>query len=96
MAGGATGLLTDAVARNAGVCLRLRLLADCSSSTLTRMQPFYEVTVSRPWHWGTAVVSAPGAAVPETLEDSLVTAAAEALVIKVRHAQDIDAGGVRG
>jgi hypothetical protein len=55
------------------------------------MQPIYEVTLSRPWHWGIAIVSAPGAAVPETLADSLVTATAEALVIKVRHAQDIEA-----
>lgn len=58
---------------------------------LTDMQPIYEVTLSRPWHWGIAIVSAPGAAVPETLADSLVTATAEALVIKVRHAQDIEA-----
>jgi hypothetical protein len=55
------------------------------------MQPFYEVTLSRPWHWGIAVVSTPQAAVPETLDDSLVTATSEALVIKVRHAQDIEA-----
>jgi hypothetical protein len=55
------------------------------------MQPLYEVTLSRPWHWGIAIVSAPGAAVPDALDRQLVTATAEALVIKVRHAQDVDA-----
>jgi hypothetical protein len=55
------------------------------------MQPLYEVTVSRPWHWGIAIVSAPGAAVPESLDQSPVAATPEALVIKVRHAQDVDA-----
>lgn len=55
------------------------------------MQPLYEVTLSRPWHWGIAIVSTPSAVVPETLSQSLVTATPDALVIKVRHAQDIDA-----
>lgn len=55
------------------------------------MQPLYEVTLSHPWHWGIAIVSAPGAAVPDALDQSLVTATPEALVIKVRHAQDVDA-----
>lgn len=55
------------------------------------MQPLFEVTLTRPWHWGIAIMSAPGAAVPETLEPSLVTATPDALVIKVKHAQDIEA-----
>jgi hypothetical protein len=55
------------------------------------MQPLYEVTLARPWHWGIAIVSTPNAAVPETLEPTLVTATPDALVIKVRHAQDIEA-----
>jgi hypothetical protein len=55
------------------------------------MQPLFEVTLARPWHWGIAIVSAPGAAVPETLEPSLVTATRDALIIKVKHAQDIEA-----
>jgi hypothetical protein len=50
----------------------------------------YEVTVSRPWHWGIAIVSTPGAEVPHSLDESLVTATPEAIVIKVRHAQDVD------
>ena len=55
------------------------------------MQPLYVVTLSRPWHWGIAIVSAPGAAVPDHLDQSLIRANDEALVIKVRHAQDVDA-----
>lgn len=55
------------------------------------MQPLNEVTVSRPWHWGIAIVSAPLAAVPEVLDQGRVTASQEALVVKVRHAQDIEA-----
>lgn len=60
------------------------------------MQPLYEVTLSRPWHWGIAIVSTPSAMVPETLSQSLVTATPDALVIKVRHAQDIDAEAFEG
>jgi hypothetical protein len=54
------------------------------------MQPLYEVTVTRPWHWGIAIVCTPGAEVPDALDQSLVTATPEAIVIKVRHAQDVD------
>ena len=54
------------------------------------MQPLFEVALSRSWHWGIAIVSAPGAAVPEALDKSLVTGSHEALVIKVRHAHDVD------
>lgn len=60
------------------------------------MQPFLELTLSRPWHWGIAIVSARGAPFPETLDESLVTATADALVIKVRHAQDIEADVFEG
>ena len=72
------------------------LLPAGKARTLRRVQPFYEVTLSRPWHWGIAIVSATGAAVPESLEESLVTATSEALVIKVRHAQDIEADRFEG
>jgi hypothetical protein len=60
------------------------------------MQPLYEVTLSRPWHWGIAILSAPGAAVPEQLDQTLVTGTPEAIVIKVRHAQDVDAERFEG
>jgi hypothetical protein len=55
------------------------------------VQPFYEVTICRPWHWGIAIVGAPKAVVPTELGDGVVTATTDCLVIKVRHAQDIDA-----
>ena len=58
---------------------------------MTAVQPFYEMTLVRPWHWGIAILSAPGAAVPETLGESLVTATEKTLVVKVCHAQDIEA-----
>jgi hypothetical protein len=60
------------------------------------MQPLYEVTLIRPWHWGIAVVSAMGAELPRLLSGALVTASPDALVIKVRHAQDTDADVFEG
>jgi hypothetical protein len=58
---------------------------------LLAMQPFYELTLSRPWHWGIAIISAVGAEVPENLGEETVTSAPGSLVIMVRHAQDVDA-----
>jgi hypothetical protein len=55
------------------------------------MQPLYEVTLTRPWHWGIAIVSAVGAEVPESLSGVFATTSQDALVLRVRHAQDIDA-----
>jgi hypothetical protein len=55
------------------------------------MQPSYEVSLSRPWHWGIAILSAVGASVPEQLDQSVVTGRPDCLVVKMRHAQDIDA-----
>lgn len=55
------------------------------------MQPLYEVSLTRPWHWGIAIIGARGAAIPDSLSDSFVAASPGALVLKVRHAQDIEA-----
>jgi hypothetical protein len=60
------------------------------------VQPLWEVTLARPWHWGIAILGAPGAVVPENLEPGLVTATGDTLVIKVKHAQDIDAERFEG
>lgn len=60
------------------------------------VQPFFEVTVSRPWHWGIAILSAPDAEIPEQLDAALVTGSPGCLVVKVRHAQDIDADVFEG
>ena len=54
------------------------------------MQPLYEVTLIRPWHWGIAIVSPPGGQVPEVVGDAPVVVGTEAVVIKVRHAQDVE------
>ncbi|MGH8892474.1 MAG: hypothetical protein ACRDWY_04085 [Actinomycetes bacterium] len=54
------------------------------------MQPLYEVTLTRPWHWGIAVVSSPKAEVPDVVGDSPVVVGTDAIVIKVRHAQDVE------
>jgi len=63
----------------------------CLPTSLSLMQPLCEVTLTRPWHWGIAIVSAPGAELPDMLSDSPLTVTPEAVVIKVRHAQDIEA-----
>ncbi len=60
------------------------------------MQPLFDVSVSRPWHWGIAILSAPGVAVPDQLDEGLVTATTDCLVIRVRHAQDIQAERFEG
>jgi hypothetical protein len=60
------------------------------------MQPLYEVTLERAWHWGIAIVSAPGAHVPDSVDESLVTSGSGSLVIKVRHAQDVEAETFEG
>lgn len=66
-------------------------LLNARPRTLWHRQLLRGDLVKHPWHWGIAVVAAPGAVGPETLDGSLVTATAEALVIKVQHTQDIDA-----
>ena len=53
------------------------------------MQPLLEVVLTRPWHWGIAIASAPAAQIPD-VSDSLVAASADALVVKVRHTQDVE------
>lgn len=60
------------------------------------MQPLFDVSASRPWHWGIAILSAPRAAVPEHLSEGLVTATKDCLVLRVRHAQDVDADSIKG
>jgi hypothetical protein len=54
------------------------------------VQPLYEISLTRPWHWGIAIASAPGAPVPDDLGTSLVVGDSACLVLKVRHAQDVE------
>jgi hypothetical protein len=54
------------------------------------MQPLYEVSVARPWHWGIVIASASTGQLPDGMGTSLVVANSHAVVVKVRHAQDVD------
>lgn len=55
------------------------------------MQAISETTHIRAWHWGVAIVCAPGAELPDDLDESRpVTIGEEAIVVQVRHAQDLD------
>lgn len=56
------------------------------------MQPLTSVVVTRPWHWGIAIISDPslGGEIPEVRPDARVSANRSGVVILVRHAQDIE------
>jgi hypothetical protein len=61
------------------------------------MQPLAEVTLTRPWHWGIAVLGDPVADVPTEFEDGKAAALGrDVVVLRVRHAQDIDADRFEG
>jgi len=56
------------------------------------VQPLTSVVVTRPWHWGIAIISDPslGGAIPEVKPNAQVSANRNGVVILVRHAQDIE------
>lgn len=56
------------------------------------MQALTTVTVTRPWHWGIAVLSDPslGGEIPEVVPESGASSNGKGLVVMVRHAQDVD------
>jgi hypothetical protein len=60
------------------------------------MQPLAEVTLTRPWHWGVAVLGDPLAEVPGVLDGQPVAVGDCVIAIGVRHAQDIDAERFEG
>lgn len=60
------------------------------------MQPLAEVTLTRPWHWGVAVLGDPLAEVPSSLSGQAVVRGDDVVAIGVRHAQDIDAERFEG
>lgn len=60
------------------------------------MQPLFEVTVSRPWHWGIAVLGDPVAEVPTDFCEGVVNIGQDVVAISVRHAQDIEADEFEG
>jgi hypothetical protein len=60
------------------------------------MQPLAEVTLTRPWHWGIAVLGDPIAEVPNDLQGSVVAVGQDVVALRVRHAQDIEADKFEG
>jgi hypothetical protein len=54
------------------------------------MQPLAEITLTRPWHWGIAVLGDPRAEVPTDFDKSVVATARDVVALSVRHAQDIE------
>jgi hypothetical protein len=60
------------------------------------MQPLAEVTLTRPWHWGIAVLGDPMAEVPTEFNGRAVAVGRDVVTLSVRHAQDIEAHRFEG
>jgi hypothetical protein len=60
------------------------------------MQPLAEVTLTRPWHWGIAVLGDPLAEVPTEFDGRAVAEGRDVIALSVRHAQDIEADKFEG
>lgn len=63
---------------------------------LRLMQPLAEMTLTRPWHWGIAVLGNPLADVPTEFNGLTVAMARDVVALSVRHAQDIEAERFEG
>ncbi len=60
------------------------------------MQPLAEITLTRPWHWGIAVLGDPLAEVPTEFNGHAVSTAGDVVTLCVRHAQDIEGDEFEG
>lgn len=60
------------------------------------MQPLAELTLTRPWHWGIAVLGDPLAEVPTVFNGRAVAMGLDVVALSVRHAQDIAADRLEG
>ncbi|GAB2771718.1 hypothetical protein GCM10027039_36290 [Terrabacter koreensis] len=60
------------------------------------MQPLAELTLTRPWHWGIAILGDPRAEVPTEFNGSGVAIGRNVVTLSVRHAQDIDGDKFEG
>jgi hypothetical protein len=60
------------------------------------VQPLAEVTLTRPWHWGIAVLGDPLAEVPTEFGGHVVAIGRDVVTLSVRHAQDIEADSFEG
>ena len=63
---------------------------------LPAMQPLAEITLTRPWHWGIAVLGDPLAEVPTEFNGLTVATGRDVVTVSVRHAQDIEADKFNG
>ncbi len=56
------------------------------------MKPLATVDITRPWHWGIAILSDPdlGGEIPEVDPSGGVSANENGIIVPVRHAQDIE------
>jgi hypothetical protein len=60
------------------------------------MQPLAEVTLTRPWQWGIAVLGDPLAEVPTEFDGHAVALGRDVVTLSVRHAQDIETDRFEG
>lgn len=60
------------------------------------MQPLAQITLTRPWHWGIAVLGDPLAEVPTEFDGGPVSVGRDVVALRVRHAQDIEADRFEG
>ena len=60
------------------------------------MQPLAELTLTRPWHWGIAVLGDPEAEVPTKFDGRVVATGLDVVTLSLRHAQDIEADRFEG
>lgn len=60
------------------------------------MQPLAEVTLTRPWHWGVAVLGDALAEAPGSVSGQAVVVGDGVVAISVRHAQDIEVDRFEG
>ena len=65
-------------------------------NTLKPVQPLAEITLTRPWHWGIAVLGDPLAEVPTKFDERAVAVGSDVVALSVRHAQDIEADKFEG
>lgn len=72
------------------------LRVDPRRTTLAHMQPLAEITLTRPWHWGIAVLGDPLAEVPTEFDSHPVATGRDVVTMNVRHAQDIEADRFEG
>ena len=63
---------------------------------LQRMQPLAEIALTRPWHWGIAILGDPQAEVPTDFNGRAVATTRDVVTLGVRHAQDIEAHKFEG